>query len=284
MPVEFEELEGSPQIRLSRQELTGLRIFKIAWSDWPAFIADLWGYWLAVGDSVIYVAGSSFAGLPGLWPSDIRIEPFQPDSPLPGTVSLSGLQNVYADAKVTVQYAPFPGSDGRKPRVPNGTFLVASGEVASQSIALPGRTWKWPDGTIVEDDVSPGLLVPEETIKLLWRWVPQPPWSAMRSCRGCVNNATFMGYDAEQVLFIGANWEREFQVNDTPLWRVDYRFHVRNVQSTADPGTTFGHNYFYRRNPNALVNPDNWQRLASVTSGAAPFASVDFSQLFEFGS
>ena len=48
------------------------------------------------------------------------------------------------------------------PRVPNGTFLVATGEVGAQYMSLPGRTWKWPDATIVEDDFSPGILIPEE--------------------------------------------------------------------------------------------------------------------------
>ncbi len=282
MPVDFEELEGSPKISLSRKELIGVRSFKINWADWPAFVGAIWGYWLVIGDSVSYVQTSNFYGLPGLSPSDLQIEPFQPESPLPSLISLAGFQTNYAYARVTVKYTPFPLADGRKPQVPNGTFLVASGDVSAQYMTLPGRTWKWSDGTIVEDDVNPGILLPEETINLSWRWVPQPPWTAMRQARGCVNDAEFMGYDSEQVLFVGARWEREFQVNDTPLWRVDYHFQVKNVQSTSSPGTSYGHNYFYRRNPG--VGDDNWQRIVSVQTGAAPFQSADFSQLFQFGN
>jgi hypothetical protein len=282
MPVDFEELEGSPKISVSRRGMSGVRVFKINWSDWPDFLGELWGYWVAVGGQSTYTPAASFYGLPGMWPSDIQVDPFQPDSPLESSISLAGSQANYNYARVTVTYKPFPVSDRRMPQVPNGTFLIATGDVAAQYMALPGRTWKWPDGTTVEDDFTPGILIPEESINLSWRWVPQPPWTAMRQTRGCVNNSTFMGYDAEQVLFVGANWEREFQVNDTPLWRVDYKFQVKTVQSTLDPGTVYGHNYFYRRDAGA--GNDNWQRIVSVQTGAAPFQSADLSQLFQFGS
>ena len=68
MPVDFEELEGSPKISLSRKELIGVRSFKINWADWPAFVGAIWGYWLVIGDSVSYVQTSNFYGLPGLSP------------------------------------------------------------------------------------------------------------------------------------------------------------------------------------------------------------------------
>ena len=146
MPTDFEELEGSPRIALSRRDMTGVRIFKINWADWPAFVGELWGYWIAVGDQITYMPTSSFYGLPGMWPSDIQIDPFQPDSPLESPISLAGVQVNYNFARVTVTYKPFPLADSRMPRVPNGTFLVATGEVRAAPVydaALVGLG-KWP--------------------------------------------------------------------------------------------------------------------------------------------
>src|SRR5580704_15511248 len=104
MSIDFEELEGSPRICLSRRDMTGVRIFKINWADWPAFVGELWGCWIVVGSQATYVATANFYGLPGMLPSDIRIDPFQPESPLDSPISLAGFQVNYNYARVTVTY------------------------------------------------------------------------------------------------------------------------------------------------------------------------------------
>ena len=196
MTLQMEELEGSPTIRLNRKEMIGTRIFKVDWADWPTFVELVWGVWQNVGSATTYIPASSFYGLPGMWASDIDITPLQPDSPLGGSISLGGIQVGYNWAKITVTYKPFPIPDGRYPNVPNGTFLVIDGNIGSEYMTVPGRHWQWPDNTSAEDDLTPGLLVPHESIQMSWRWVPQPPWTAMRTIRGCVNNAAFFGHAA----------------------------------------------------------------------------------------
>src|SRR5580698_7301641 len=138
MAVDFEELEGSPKIAVSRRDMSGVRVFKINWSDWPDFVSELWGYWVALGGQTTYMPAASFYGIAGMWPSDIQIDPFQPDSPLESSISLAGSQVNYSYARVTVTYKPFPLSDQRMPPVPNGTFLIATGDVAAQYMVLPG--------------------------------------------------------------------------------------------------------------------------------------------------
>jgi len=284
MTLQMEELEGSPTIRLNRKEMIGTRIFKVDWADWPTFVELVWGVWQNVGSATTYIPASSFYGLPGMWASDIDIVPFQPDSPLGGPVSLGGIQVGYNWAKITVTYKPFPIPDGRYPNVPNGTFLVIDGNIGSEYMSVPGRHWQWPDNTTAEDDLTAGLLVPHESIQMSWRWVPQPPWTAMRTIRGCVNNAAFFGHAAGNVLFLGATYDREYQANSgaASLWRINYRFSCKEVVGTTS-SAVYGHNYFFRGNAGA--GNENWQKLTSKDNPGSPvFQAADFSQLFQFGS
>ncbi len=66
MPVAFEELEGSPKLHVSEQATTAQRLFRVAWSDWPAFARELLGSYQLVGGAFTFVAPRPFPDMPNL--------------------------------------------------------------------------------------------------------------------------------------------------------------------------------------------------------------------------
>lgn len=286
MAVVFEELAGSPSLRLADGKFQGTRKFKVAWSDVVDFVIELVGGYRVVSEVLTYVPPATFPLAPLATVGEVSCEPFPPDRPDGvSIVDLSTGANDYAWALVTAQYRiRFEEANKARadlPDVPEGTLLTYSSDLGLEYEATPGRTFLWSaDSSPVADDVHPGIVVPTEEMRLSWQRVPSPPWDAIRDLRGKVNDATFLNHAAGTVLFVGARTSREFQILDPGLFRLDYHFRVREVQSTASAGTRFGWNHRYRQE---AVTGEHWLEIADQ-DGNRPYAEGDFLDLFAFAT
>jgi hypothetical protein len=285
MPVAYEELEGSPRLRINDAGVSAVRVFRVAWADWPAFARSLIGHYQLIGGALHYVPALPFPGLLNLIADELAIEPFDPRNPS-GDVSqtLDGATNAYSGgARVTATYRTLRDRDNRSrddlPSVPEGTFLRFRSEVAAEYYSTPGRVWSWDiaGAPKVSEDVMPGILLPSGGYELIWQRVAYPPWDAMRALRGKLNQSTFLGSPAGTVLFTGARATREFQfLEDGGLWRIEYQFLEQTKELNS--GTKVGWNYFYREQASA---GEHWLRIKDAT-GDPPYLSGDFSALFVF--
>lgn len=285
MAVSYEELAGSPVWEMREGRIRARRVFRVAWSEAFAFVAELWGSYRHVAGAYVYAPPAYFPGLPQAIVTDVRVEPFDPRSPAPSTLgALSAATASYAGgARVTAEYTTLDDRDRPDlPDVPQGTILRYSSDVGFEYLPQAGRVWRWdiagaPD---VDPDFDAGLLIPVEDLRLSWERVPLPPWSAMRDLRGRVNDAAFLGHSAETVLFVGARAQRDFQLVDTGLWRIVYQFKVREVPSTADPDVKWGWNHHYRRT-GVGAPPEHWLPIKDA-DGNRPYVQGGFAPLFDF--
>ncbi|HEY2840276.1 MAG TPA: hypothetical protein VGJ26_14060 [Pirellulales bacterium] len=287
MSVPFEELEGSPRIRINEQGTTAIRAFRVAWDDWQDFAHELIGEFSVLGLSTQFVPPIAFPGLPNLIVSDVQVEPFDPGNPNgAGGVSLGAFTNAYPDggAKVTATYRTMFDELNRSrpdlPNVPDGTFLTYSADLGSERIAVPGRAWLWSDDPTVRvpDDVNPGLLIPSGVFTLRWQRVPLPPWSQIRQLRGKLNSDTFVSSTPGTVMFLGARVSRRFQfIADGGYWNLEYTF-SENTKTLADGASKVGWNYFFKE---TAIGGEHWLAIEDQ-DGAAPYPTGDFLQLFQF--
>jgi len=287
MTVAFEELEGSPRIRVNEQGTTAIRAFRVAWNDWQEFTRALIGEFRAFGLATQFLPPIDFPGLPNLIVNDLQVEPFDPGNPSGGAgVTLGAQTNAYPDggAKVTATYRTmfheFNRSRRDLPNVPSGTFLTYSADLGSERIAVPGRAWRWADQPAVRvpDDVNPGVLVPSGVFTLRWQRVPLPPWSQIRQLRGKLNADTFVSGTPGTVMFLGARVSRRFQfVADGGYWNLEYTF-AENTKTLADGASKVGWNHYFKE---SAVGGEHWLAIEDQ-DGAAPYASGDFTQLFQF--
>lgn len=285
MSVAYEELEGSPRLRINDAGVTAARSFRVAWSDWPAFARSLIGHYQLIAGALHYVAPLPFPGLLNLIADEVAIEPFDARNPNGDPLqTLGGAANSYAaGARVTATYRTLRDHDNRSrddlPSVPEGTILRFRGEVAAEYYATPGRVWSWDiaGAPKVPEDVMPGILLPSGGYELIWQRVAYPPWNAIRSLRGKVNQSTFLGSPAGTVLFTGARATREFQfLEDGGLWRLEYQFLEQTKELNS--GAKVGWNYFYREQASG---GEHWLRIKDAT-GDSPYLPGDFTELFAF--
>jgi hypothetical protein len=288
MSIAFEELEGSPVIRVSEQGTVADRVFRVAWDDWPAFARLLVGSYETAASSFVFVPPMEFPGLPNLVVAELVVEPLDRGHPRGDAVTaLHSGTNAYphGGAKVTARYRTSFDVAGpshpQLPAIPPGTYLTYSAELGSELRVLPGRVWHWnasPDNPPLSPDQNPALVTPTASYRLAWRRVALPPWSAIRGLRGKVNDATFLGAPAGTVLFLGATVERMFQFQETGgFWTIAYAFSERTVELST--GAKVGWNYQYKEQP---VSGQHWVSIAD-DSGNPPYLSGNLTQLFQFG-
>lgn len=286
MAIAFEELEGSPRLRVNDQGTTAVRMFRVGWTDWQDFVRALVGTFRVLGGATHFVPPIEFPGLPNLVVSDVQIEPLDPDNPDgTGGVTLGARTNAYPDggAKVTATYRTmfdeFSPARRDLPKVPDGTFLTYAADLGSERLSIPGRAWRWAGTTDrVADDINPGVVVPSGVYTLRWQRVPSPPWATIRALRGKVNSNLFLSAAPGTVMFLGARVSRRFQfIADGGFWSLDYTF-AENSKTLSNGTTAVGWNHFYRE---TAVAGEHWLAIENG-EGQPPYQSGDFLQLFQF--
>jgi hypothetical protein len=284
MPVAFEELEGSPTIRISESGTVATRVFRVAWDDWIDFARELVGEYALDACDFEFTPPLAFPNMPNLVVADIDVEPFDPGNPEGSEVSTLGSgTNRYpvAGAKVTARYRNLFDADNSPrddlPSVPDGTYLTYDADLATESVATPSRTWQWDDGSgdKLPPDVRPKLIVPTGAFRLTWHRVMLPPWAAIRALRGHVNATDFVGAPAETVMFSGARVRREFQfLAAGGYWRVEFHFHERTVPLASGVG---GWNHVFKDDDGGWVGVKD-------AAGNPPHPAGNLALLFVFGA
>lgn len=282
--ISFWELEGSPSLHISsRSGMTAVRRFGVAWDDWESFALALIGVHSNVGGSVRQVAPPRFPGISDrLFVSDLKIDPFDGANPDGSQVTTltSGTNRYPGDnfAVVVATYSMQQVGHPDKPDTPDGTYLSYEEDLGAEYLTIPGRTWKWPDGSSLPDDATAGVLIPKGNFTLAWHRVVRPPWLAIDLLRGCTNNAPFLGRAAGTVLFLGARIKRQFQfIEDDGYWLVEYQF-ATDAKRLSN-GSLAGWNAFYNRKP---IAGEHWQTITDQ-SGNTPYHSAGFATLFQYG-
>lgn len=100
---------------------------------------------------------------------------------------------------------------------------------------------------------------------------------------GRVNNATFKGFPAECVQYVGHTAEEQANGDDgNKKWLVTMRFAWRIVQMPAGSGTAYGGwNHFWRRDYVTGETPTDvgWQRILYRQTNENLYTTTDFSAL-----
>ncbi|MBX3411566.1 MAG: hypothetical protein KF708_02520 [Pirellulales bacterium] len=287
MPIAFEELVGSPRIRIADGRFFATREFKIAWSDTIDFAVELLGGYRNIDGTFVFSEPAIFPGVPQAICRDVDLDPFPPDKIVTSaSSSLVGNTNLPEFALVTARYTiPLHNNHRQKrkhqPEVPPGTFLTSQSEVGSEQATLPGCAMQWKeDESPFDGDMVLGKLLPTEELTEIWEKVPieLAPWDAIRDARGKVNDAPFLNHAAGTVLFLGAETTLENQLAGDVLVKLTYRFKVREVPSTSSPDLLFGWNHFYR---GAAHAGEHWLEIADLDHNA-PYPAFDFMKLFTF--
>jgi hypothetical protein len=289
MTVAFEELEGSPLVRIAEQGTAAERLFRTAWDDWPALASELIGSYATVGREFVFSPPIEFPGMPNLVAAEIAIEPLdggRPEGDEASTLTSGTNKYPHAGALVRAVYRTAFDADNMPrrdmPAVPEGTYLTFASGVSTRFHTIRGRVWHWvdpPTNAKLTTDVNPGVLIATGETRLAWRRVPLPPWDAIRRLRGTVNDSPFLGSPEQSVLFLGAKATRHFQfASSGGFWTVEYEFRERTLPGYD--GAIVGWNREYRETP---LDGEHWIAIAD-DSGNPPYRLGDFSELFQFPS
>lgn len=275
MPVAFEEIEP-PRFRVDQKnDFHGRRVFLINFLDTAAFMLELYGGWQVVGGQTFLTPPSYFPSFPGCVCVDVSAEGWPTDSPQSTTLTtLQSPVTNYQKSKVEAIYGPRTVIDepgGTSLSVPDGTYLTVDGFVGGEMQPLPGNALKWGAdatnvGVALPDDAMGAVLLTHQEFSTVWSRVPRPPWSVMRTNQNTVNNATFLGFAAGYVLYLGTEFSRSFSVTSVSQWTLRHKFKAR-----SQPW-----NYTYNKT-------DSTFRSFVKSSGSDYFASSTFANLFVFG-
>lgn len=287
-PYNAEELEGSPTLSINTDGTRATRIFRVpVWTDWSAFAALLIGSYNSVGGVVSVTPGIAFPGAPFLLCTGIEIEPMDAENPSGTNASLTYGTNEYPShgAKITASYTSrFDDNTAghpNTPNVPDGTWLEVEGDIGAEKVVIPAREVWYSTGAPNEpmgDDVTLHQVVPLEEFSLTWNYVTRPPWTAMRGKVGKVNSAAFFGHDAEQVLYLGSTYNRQFQFVQNPgFWKISHKFAARKTfKANGDP---VGWNHVLRANG---TSADFVAATFDSTILDPPYRTTTFDALFAY--
>jgi hypothetical protein len=289
MPTTFEELAGSPILRVTERETIARRMFRVPWADWKALASSLIGSYSTAGCSFVFTPPIEFPGMPNLVVAEIEVEPLEIDHVRGDEVTAIDLgTNSYpaGGAKLTATYRTLFDTENLVraglPAVPAGTYLTYQADLGGEDHPVPGRVWHYddpPTNPALPADIIPNLFLPSGRFRLTWHRVPLPPWEVIRDIRGKVNNDVFLGSPAQTVLFMGARISHNFHFSASGgFWTVEYHFAER-AMSLASGGKA-GWNHEYKE---TAVGGEHWIEIADA-SGNPPYHLSDFGSLFTFGA
>lgn len=282
--VTFHELENSPRVKITQEEMTGTREFLVPWLDAQAFALELMGGWTTIAGYPVYTPPIAFPGFENLLPDEIEMGPLDESPDGDASILIGSSTNTYeAGAQVTVSYktrqddknGDKDGEDG--PEHDEGTYLAIDTDVGIDYMTTPGRMWKWPDNKILPPDTSPGILIPTQEVVMTWSKVLIPPWALIRQLRGKINSTKFYNAPAGTVLFSAAKIKRQFQFAQNGFFEIEYHF-IENSKTLNDGTTVVGWNYTWR--PDPAPGAERWQTITGP-DGNPPYQTGDLNQLFK---
>ena len=249
-------------------------------------------YCLAQSDVDAHIAAhylDAYPGTNGLHVAQIADEPWMDGD----VVQASGMSQA---RKLTYSFAldyldvPWPDAIPR-PDYLNGTTLRLETKFSGQFLTLPARALQSqgsytpssnPDGSpytgppITPPPPPPNsnnrLLIPLADYLVEWDRVQDLTALDYSGCVGCVNEATFLGCEAETLLCEGASLTPSFVLNPSlpHAWKVAVTLKKRRIQIGDN---VYGWNHDY------LPNPPGWARIV-MSDGTPRYQLSDFSDMF----
>lgn len=250
-------------------------------------------YWGDRYDFAEAIAGQPYPGVPWAYCRQIAVEPFSaelcPDAAAladPNSQIVTYSQNGGKVALVRASYAtdyanaPWP-CEIPEPGHTASTRLQLRVRGTAQFLTLPANSTRWDDnqggyaaGRLPGPDDNVRLIIPITEFHVEWLYVDEPPANLLRDTQGSVNDAAFLGHEAETVLFesydIGTM--SQFVPSDPFAWKVTCMFRARRIKVGAN---IYGWNHEYR--------DDGWQRVWMREPGGGlvrRYPQADLSGLF----
>ncbi|MGD0382456.1 MAG: hypothetical protein ABSA77_02970 [Thermoguttaceae bacterium] len=205
MTVAYKELTGSPVEKYDAGGMTATRLFICAWADRNSFVQEILGtgYESGISDPVAYPGASSVLAI------KVKVEPLADDLEIQDLGDLAGGLNAYQGfAKVTVSYEKQIASSTLNvvASIASQSTFIYSTELTYDTLTIPGGNLYLPGNTQVAfpSGAQGTVRIPVTKHLLTWSGVSNPPWTAIRNCKGTWNNAAFLGAAAGTLLFDGA--------------------------------------------------------------------------------
>lgn len=266
----------------------------VPYSDVLTLIGILFPVPIPRGTTITAGFGIKFPGLDFLRADSVHIEPLSPK--ITGPLKADGTVDTSTDFdtipqfekyKCVIKYATptaaVQGTTLNEPFNPDPVlYLEHKLTMGCEFLQIPsdGLQWLFNITGPVPDGLPIGLRIPTTEHSITWPYISFPPWTAMRSAMGKVNNAalTFQTglISTECLMFMGVEASRQITSDGTTCWNVTYRFSETQKTASTVGGTTIkGWNVFW--NPvlqafDVLVKSDGTTRI---------YESANFNSLFQ---
>jgi hypothetical protein len=141
----------------------------------------------------------------------------------------------------------------------------------TEILVVPGKSYIFTGGpgagTRKVEDSKFGIRIGVATIQATLHFVPFLPFQKLVTLRGKVNNATFLGCFAEQILFDEINSDETINTDGTRTQSLDYTFRYR------EPGWNVSMDY---------KDNNTFHGISSdgTSGGKVPYTPVDLRPLF----
>ena len=234
--VNFDEEDGSPYFNISQNGIEVVQVGYTNWSDINAMYNYLMQPTLVFGTLFGVFAGAGF-------PDNTNMRVYKADVKPFGTITgadAAGV-NIYNKGKWTIYYHT-PPYNPQKQQDPVA-MLQHDWDVGGEFIVPKGLKLKWnSDSVPVQGDSRGSIFIPTTEMSITWPRLVSPPFAAIRSVSGYVNNAS-MTFDTgtatpETLLFLGAKVGRDFLSDGSLAWKFSYKFSERRVP--AADASSFG--------------------------------------------
>lgn len=318
----------TPEIEydLRNNTASATRVLRIEpWTAVDEAITDLGGGAIANGNILLITQPSKFPGKEHLWLHKIKVKPFHDCM---DTVDVDGLPTDPAGAELTLTYQTpqFESNDGNRPDLPDTpeeTYLTVTRNMSLEFVSEESQGLYWQAGLDggkpfrlggdsghelpVDANISSHIAIAD--IQITWHRVKNPPWNAIKALQGTVNNESFMGYSAQQVLFTGCSSQVQYQTDGSQLYQLTYQFNARVPKFKQYDGITpiagtsdflpakiveGGWNHFPRQGATGGAVSPFWQKVyrrAGNNASSDPddfqededllYVPTDFRQLFQ---
>jgi len=142
------------------------------------------------------------------------------------TITYSSAENTYPDSSDSSTNDPVP-------------FLSHSWSAGGEVVTMENTDMQWSGGAKAKAHAAASnanFIVPTIEHSITWHRVKTPPFEAIRSALGKVNETT-MDFDTgvniwpETLLFLGAELNRDILTDGTRAWQVVYKFSERRVDT-----------------------------------------------------
>lgn len=252
---------GTGRFQISQDGMTGTRIARCYWADWPTVVINLMGTPVVFGQTVIWVGRQHWPGIPALQIDTVDVEGL--GKQLSSTWE-DGPRFEYA--KVTAQYKVPEFEDNEDENGNPAQYLIESLDYSVELMVVPVLTvdnvdtakmaregqYDYRETPILNEapqnlSGSPQLKaqqkrhirVPTITYTVTMPRLATIPHSTMQASLATVNKTKIFGGEPGTVLFDGPQADRESAFFSARYWRLTYKFLYQRFgwNKQIDPNT-----------------------------------------------